>query len=248
MAIFLGIAPTKGHASTHVVGAPIREAQGHERIEGRVNGQEQLCLVEAVNEPWGWVGQHTSFQDVKPCAAKEPGPSKRHPWLKPVQDIGTNGIGRRIRGGIGAPGAMMHQRHLPSQSILGGEHVGRLRKHFLHAVNVATVAAVVPTTERQTHSGTPSARLCPIHVHLSSGRIDQPENQPRMGSVDAFVGTAKRAIARVQDAQSQTDWAVVGHGDAETNKCIPVRAHGLHQGVGLLQVVHLRIVHHPRAE
>ena len=72
VAIFLGIAPTKGHAGTHIVGAPIRETQGHERIEGRVNGQEQLCLVEAVNEPWGWVGQDTSFQDVKPRAAKEP--------------------------------------------------------------------------------------------------------------------------------------------------------------------------------
>ena len=96
VAIFFGIAPPKGHACTDIVGAPIRETQSHEHIEGRVNGQEQLCFVEAVNEPWGWVDQHTSFEDVKPRAAEEPGPSKRHAWLQPVQDIGTNGIGRCI--------------------------------------------------------------------------------------------------------------------------------------------------------
>ena len=107
---------------------------------------------------------------------------------------------------------------------------------------------MVSTADAQSHGMTPLTRICTIHVHLATRCLCHTDDQLGVRRIDAFVGASQSPIARVQDAQPQADRTVVGHGDAQSNQAVEVRAHCNKVWVGLFRVVNARIVCQTRAE
>ena len=142
----------------------------------------------------------------------------------------------------------MDDRRLGREAVARGHDVCGLGKELLNAVDVPAVRCMIASTQPQTDRRPEILGRCTVHVHASTRRLDEANNELRLRRVDAFVGATNPAIARVQDAQPQTDGTVVGHGDAQSHQRIEMRPHRLHPRVGFFYIVHRGIVGQSRAE